>query len=77
VYPYTSELFPTEYRATGFGMAEGVGKIMAILGPVIFAALFAYTGGLLLPLSFIAVVMALGGLAVGTIGPETKGEAFV
>lgn len=77
VYPYTSELFPTQYRATGFGMAEGVGKIMAILGPVIFAALFAYTGELLLPLTFIAVVMALGGVAVATIGPETKGEAFV
>jgi len=77
VYPYTSELFPTEYRATGFGMAEGVGKTMAILGPVIFAALFAYTGGLLLPLSFIAVVMALGGLVVAALGPETKGLAFV
>ena len=76
VYPYTSELFPTQYRATGFGMAEGVGKITAILGPVIFGALYASTGGIIAPLTSIAVVMALGGVVVAAIGPETKGQAF-
>ncbi|MGI0149339.1 MAG: MFS transporter, partial [Thermoplasmata archaeon] len=76
VYPYTSELFPTQYRATGFGMAEGVGKITAILGPVIFGALYASTGGIIAPLTAIAAVMALGGIALAAIGPETKGQAF-
>lgn len=76
VYPYTSELFPTQYRATGFGMAEGVGKITAILGPVIFGALYVSTGGIIAPLTAIAVVMALGGILLAGIGPETKGEAF-
>jgi len=76
VYPYTSELFPTQYRATGFGMAEGVGKITAIMGPVIFGALYASTGGIIAPLTAIAVVMALGGILLAGIGPETKGEAF-
>src|SRR3989442_5396243 len=76
VYPYTSELFPTEYRATGFGMAEGVGKVTAILGPVIFGALYVSTGGIIAPLASIAVVMALGGAAFATLGPETKGPAF-
>jgi putative MFS transporter len=76
VYPYTSELFPTEYRATGFGMAEGVGKITAILGPVIFGALYASTGGIIAPLTSIAIVMALGGAALAALGPETKGQAF-
>ncbi|MBI4415401.1 MAG: MFS transporter [Euryarchaeota archaeon] len=78
VYPYTSELFPTQYRATGFGLAEGVGKITAILGPVVFGALFQYTqGNIVAPLTSIAVVMALGGIVVAAIGPETKGQAFV
>ncbi len=76
VYPYTSELFPTQYRATGFGMAEGVGKITAILGPVLFGALYASTGGVIAPLAAIAAVMALGGVALGAIGPETKGQVF-
>ncbi len=76
VYPYTSELFPTQYRATGFGMAEGVGKVTAILGPVIFGALLAWVSGLLLPLALIAIVMAVGGAILAAMGPETKGEAF-
>ena len=77
VYPYTSELFPTQYRATGFGLAEGVGKITAILGPVAFGALYASTGrNVVAPLTLIAVVMALGGIVLAAIGPETKGAAF-
>lgn len=76
VYPYTSELFPTQYRATGFGMAEGVGKTFSILGPVLFAALLVATGGLLVPLTFIAIVMVLGGVFLAGLGPETKGQAF-
>ena len=76
VYPYTSELFPTQYRATGFGLAEGVGKITAIMGPVIFGALYASTGGIIAPLTAIAAIMALGGMVLAGIGPETKGQAF-
>src|SRR5207237_471750 len=51
VYPYTSELFPTQYRATGFGLAEGVGKVTAVLAPLVFAGLYATTGGVLWPLT--------------------------
>lgn len=76
VYPYTSELFPTQYRATGFGLAEGVGKITAIMGPVIFGALYASTGGIIAPLSAIAAIMAVGGIALAAVGPETRGQAF-
>ncbi|HEY7588405.1 MAG TPA: MFS transporter [Thermoplasmata archaeon] len=76
VYPYTSELFPTQYRATGFGMAEGFGKITSILGPVMFGALLGYTGGIIAPLTVIAVVMAAGGVFLAGVGPETKGQTF-
>lgn len=77
VYPYTSELFPTQYRATGFGVAEGVGKVTAILAPVAFAALFVRTGGVVWPLTSIAVLMLLGGLITGVFGPETKGKPLL
>jgi putative MFS transporter len=76
VYPYTSELFPTQYRATGFGLAEGVGKVTAILGPVLFGSLLGYTRGIIVPLSAVAVVMAIGGLLLAALGPETKGQTF-
>ena len=76
VYPYTSELFPTEYRATGFGVAEGVGKITAVLAPIAFGALLAYTAGVFWPLTAVAVMMLAGGLIAATVGPETKGAAF-
>lgn len=76
VYAYTPELFPTQYRATGFGMAEGVGKVTSILGPVMFGALLGYTGGIVAPLTAIAIVMAIGGVFLAGAGPETKGQAF-
>ena len=77
VYPYTSELFPTQYRATGFGVAEGVGKVTAVLAPLVFAGLLSYTGGVLWPLATVALLMVAGGLIAGAFGPETKGAAFV
>src|SRR2546427_2897822 len=76
VYPYTSELFPTQYRATGFGVAEGVGKVTAVLAPLAFGVLFAYTGAVLWPLATVAVLMLFGGIIAGAFGPETKGQAF-
>ena len=77
MYPYTSELFPTQYRATGFGIAEGVGKVTAVLAPLVFAGLLSYTDRILWPLATIALLMVAGGLIVGAFGPETKGAAFV
>ena len=44
----------------------------------VFGALYASTGGnVVAPLTSIAVVMALGGVVLAVIGPETKGQAFV
>ncbi|MCJ2554893.1 MAG: MFS transporter [Candidatus Thermoplasmatota archaeon] len=77
VYPYTSELFPTQYRATGFGVAEGVGKVTAILAPLVFATLLTSTGGVVWPLTLVALLMLIGGVIVGAFGPETKGQPFV
>lgn len=76
VYPYTSELFPTQYRATGFGLAEGVGKVTAVLAPLAFAALYASTRGVFWPLTTVAVLMLIGGAIAAVFGPETKGKSF-
>ena len=76
VYPYTSELFPTRVRSSAFGMLEGVGKTAAIAGPYIFGNLKDWTGGTTWSLTFVAIVMVVGGLVAGVFGRETRGKKF-
>src|SRR5207253_3427136 len=76
LYPYTSELFPTRVRASAFGMLEGVGKAAAIAGPYIFGHLKDATGSTTWSLTFVAIVMAVGGLVAGVFGRETRGQKF-
>jgi putative MFS transporter len=77
VYPFTSEGLPTKLRSTGFGLAEGVGKVTAIMGPVIFGTLLALTENVVLPITSIALVMVVGGLVVAALGAETKGKPLL
>lgn len=77
VYPYTSELWPTRLRASGFGLAEGVGKAFSIAGPFFFGFLLDRTGGTLWPLTMVAIAMAGGALVAGLFGRETRGERLV
>ncbi|HEX3268176.1 MAG TPA: MFS transporter [Gaiellaceae bacterium] len=74
VYPYTSELFPTRLRSTAFGVMEGVGKTAAIAGPYIFGNLKDATGSTAWSLTFIAIVMAAGGIVAAIFGRETRGH---
>ena len=74
VYPYTSELFPTRLRASAFGLVEGVGKAAAISGPYLFGYLQDATGDTVWSLTFVALVMAAGGLVALALGRETRGE---
>jgi putative MFS transporter len=77
LYPYTSELFPTRVRASAFGMLEGVGKAAAIAGPYIFGNLRDATGGTFWPLTFVALVMAAGGVIAAVLGQETRGRKLL
>jgi len=76
VYPYTSETFPTRLRSSAFGVMEGVGKAAAIAGPYIFGHLNDATGSTTWSLTFIAIVMAAGGLVAAVFGRETRGRAL-
>ena len=76
VYPYTAELFPTRLRSSAFGLMEGVGKAAAIAGPYIFGNLKDATGSTTWSLTFVAIVMAAGGLVAAAFGRETKGRAL-
>lgn len=72
---FTSEVFPTSARASGFGMAAGVGRLAT-------AAFFPVIPWIQNSFGFTAVFVTLAGLlliaAVGTnlIGPETRQRAL-
>jgi putative MFS transporter len=73
IYAYTPELFPTEVRATGNGFAGGVGKIAAVLGPIV-AGHFALSGTpTLLSLAPLATAYIVAGVVVLLFGTETRG----
>jgi putative MFS transporter len=76
VYPYTSESFPTRLRSSAFGLMEGVGKAAAIAGPYIFGHLNDATGSTTWSLTFIAIVMAVGGVVAALFGRETRGASL-
>jgi putative MFS transporter len=72
VYAYTSEVFPTAIRTTGTGIASAVGRVGAIVSPILvgyifpvagFGGVFAVTTGVLLA----------GALAVVMMGIKTTG----
>ncbi len=41
---YVNELFPTEVRASGFGISAGLGRVVSIAAPIITQTLSAYIG---------------------------------
>jgi cyanate permease len=58
-------------------MLEGVGKAAAIAGPYIFGNLEDATGGTTWPLTFVALVMAAGGIVAFALGRETRGRKLL
>ena len=69
---FTSEVFPTSARASGFGMAAGVGRL-ATAG-IIPAILWIQTGyGLTTVFACLAAVLLIAAYSVTRLGPEAKG----
>jgi putative MFS transporter len=75
VYAYTAEVFPTANRTTGAGLASAIGRIGAIVAPILvgvlypafgFAGVFGVTTGALL----------LGALVVLLMGVPTRGRSL-
>lgn len=67
VYAFVGHLYPTEIRGTALGMAAGVGRIGAIIGPFLGGAMV--TAGIAYPWGFYAFAIAalLAVLALSTV----------
>jgi MFS transporter, putative metabolite:H+ symporter len=75
VYAYTAEVFPTAIRTTGAGLASAIGRIGAIVSPILvgylypsfgFAGVFGTTTSVLL----------IGAVAVVLMGIPTRGRSL-
>lgn len=68
---YSSEVFPTNARGTGLGVAFGAGKLAAVLSGYGIVVVKAYGGYVAFDL--IAIFLAISAISVFLIGRETKG----
>ncbi|EUC18772.1 MFS transporter [Paraburkholderia hospita] len=72
VYLYTPEIYPTEVRALGTGVASSILRISAALGPVIIGNVLPHFG---MSVVFCALsVVALCGAVAAVFALETKGQ---
>jgi putative MFS transporter len=71
IAPYAPELYPTRMRSTGVGLANGAGRIAAMLAPIAVGYLVAAS------LQLVFLVLSAGylltSIVIGTFGVETKG----
>lgn len=73
LYAYTPELYPTEIRNSGSGLAYGIGRLANVIGPQI--VVFFYTGyGYESVFVYIAACWVVVALAVGLFGPKTRSK---
>jgi putative MFS transporter len=72
---FISEVFPTSARATGFGLAQSIGRL-ATAG-IIPAILIIQRGyGFAIVFVAIAVMLVIAAVAVTQVGPEARGVAL-
>lgn len=75
VYTYISEVFPTELRGTGFGVASSIGRIGGAASPIIVGLIFpSYGFAGVFGLS--ALTLIIGALAVIFLGIPTLNKSL-
>ena len=75
VYAYTAEVFPTPVRTTGAGLASAIGRIGAIVSPILVGYLypnFGFAG----VFGVTTTVLLLGAVTVVLMGVPTRGRSL-
>lgn len=73
MYAYTPELYPTEARSTGAGLAAAAGRIGGVLGPYLVGMLVAQQTSLVTIFIIFFIAIIIGAVVVLLFGQETKG----
>src|SRR5690606_30592383 len=75
LYAYTPEVFPNRARATGCGTSSAMGRVGALVGPLLIPLVLQnYGAGAAFATA--AVSFLLGGVIVLAFGPETKNKVL-
>jgi MFS transporter, putative metabolite:H+ symporter len=72
--PYTAEVYPTQFRGTGSGLAAGSSKLGGIFGPPLMAAVLGLAPGLTAPALVAAGPITVAAVVLAIKGIETKGR---
>lgn len=72
LYAYSPEQYPGAIRATGTGMAAGVGRVGGILGPLLVGTLLAKGFDYSFIFAVFCGAILIGVIAVAVLGKETK-----
>ena len=72
LYAYTPELYPTELRATGMGVAGAMARFGGLLAPSAIALVVG--AGFGTAIGVFAALLAIAALAVSRIELETRGQ---
>jgi len=75
VYAYTPEVFPTQVRATGSGLASAIGRIGGITAPILVGFIYP-TAGFAGVFGMTTAVLLLGAAAVTFMGIPTRGRSL-
>jgi len=71
LYAYTPELYPTQFRGTGTGVAASIGRMMGVFAPTLTPLLLT-TVGLYSTFIVFALIHLIAGFVVIGLGIETK-----
>jgi putative MFS transporter len=74
--PYAAEVYPTELRGTGSGLAAASSKLGGMIGPPLVGALLAGASGIVLPALVTAVPIGVAAIALIFLGEETRARAL-
>lgn len=72
---YIPELWPTQARGTGTGIAFGIGRIGAFAGPMLLGYIMGGYGPMAV-FGFSSALLVVAAIAIGLLGKETKGKVF-
>ncbi|MEU8353907.1 MFS transporter [Streptomyces sp. NPDC048845] len=73
--PYTAEIYPLAIRGTAGGWAAAVGKSGGAFGPPLIALVLSAPGGMRTAAVFVALPMAVAGVAVAVRGSNPRAAA--
>ncbi len=76
LFAYTSEVYPTRFRATGTGWAAAWQRVGGIVAPMALGYILASGAGNFLFFAVLSATLLAGGLAMLLLGYETRGRSL-